>query len=53
LARVLVESLDEAPELDPAWLEEAERRAAELAPGTVKPVPSADALANARRRLSG
>lgn len=53
LARVLIESLDEQRELDPTWLEEAERRAAELAAGSVKAVPAADAIAEARRRLVG
>ena len=52
LARVLIESLDEQPALDPAWLEEAERRAAELASGGVKAVPAADGIADARRRLA-
>lgn len=52
LARVLIESLDEQPELDPAWLDEAERRAAELATGAVEPIPTTSALANARRRLA-
>lgn len=53
LARVLIESLDDQPELDPSWFDEAERRAAELANGDVEPVPSALALENARRRLAG
>jgi putative addiction module component (TIGR02574 family) len=53
LARVLIESLDDQPELDPAWLDEAERRAAELGAGTVESIPAAEALANARRRLAG
>ena len=53
LARVLIESLDEQPELDPSWVDEAERRAAELASGGVDAVPAADALARARRRLAG
>jgi putative addiction module component (TIGR02574 family) len=53
LARVLIESLDDQPELDPAWFEEAERRAAELAAGSVQAVPAAEALAEARRRLAG
>ena len=53
LARVLIESLDQQPELDPSWLEEAERRAAELAAGTASSVPAGEALANARRRLAG
>lgn len=53
LARVLLESLDEQPDLDPAWIEEAERRAAELASGAAKTVSAADAIADARRRLAG
>lgn len=53
LARVLLESLDDEPGLDPAWLEEAERRAAELLAGTAEATPAADAFANARRRLAG
>jgi putative addiction module component (TIGR02574 family) len=53
LARVLIESLDEQPELDPSWFEEAERRAAELTTGAAKTVPAADAIAEARRRLAG
>jgi len=53
LARVLLESLDELPELDSEWVEEAERRAAELAAGTVPVIPASEALANARRRLAG
>ncbi|MGE0555223.1 MAG: addiction module protein [Gemmatimonadales bacterium] len=53
LARVLLESLEEQPDLDPAWLDEAERRATELAAGAAKTVPAADAIAEARRRLAG
>jgi putative addiction module component (TIGR02574 family) len=52
LARVLIESLDDQPDLDPAWLEEAERRAMELAAGSVQAIPAATVLANARRRLA-
>jgi len=48
LARVLIESLDDQPELDPAWLEEAELRAE-----SVQAIPAATVLANARRRLTG
>lgn len=33
LTPVLIESLDEQPELDPSWSEEAENRAANLRPG--------------------
>ncbi|MEO6445312.1 MAG: addiction module protein [Gemmatimonadaceae bacterium] len=53
LALVLIESLDAQPDLDPVWLEEAQRRAEELRAGTVGSVPAATALANARRRLAG
>jgi putative addiction module component (TIGR02574 family) len=53
LARVLIESLDDQPELDPSWLEEAQRRAVELRSGTVHAVPAADVLAEARRRIAG
>jgi putative addiction module component (TIGR02574 family) len=52
LARVLIASLEDRPESDNEWLDEAERRAAELAAGKVKSIPGADALANARRRLA-
>jgi putative addiction module component (TIGR02574 family) len=53
LARVLIESLDDQPELDPSWLEEAQRRAAELQSGTVQPVSATDAFTEARRRIGG
>ena len=53
LARVLIESLDEQPDLDPTWLEEAKRRAVELASGAVEGVPAATAFAEARRKLAG
>ncbi|MGE0442142.1 MAG: addiction module protein [Gemmatimonadales bacterium] len=53
LAKVLIESLDEQPDLDPAWIEEAERRAADLASGAVGAVPAEQAIAEARRRLAG
>jgi putative addiction module component (TIGR02574 family) len=52
LARILIDSLDEQPELDPVWLEEAGRRADELGAGTVQPISAATALAKARRRLA-
>ena len=52
LARVLINSLDAEPELDPAWLEEAERRAAELANGTAETIPAAAVIGDARRRLA-
>ena len=53
LARVLLESLDVEPALHSEWLEAAERRAAELAAGSVEAIPAAEAFANARRRLAG
>jgi len=53
LAQLLLQSLEEGPELDPAWLEEAERRAAELVAGSVQPVPASEAFRTARRRLAG
>ena len=52
LARVLINSLDAEPEIDPAWLEEAERRAAELANATAESIPAAAAIGDARRRLT-
>ena len=53
LARVLLESLDDEPALHPEWLEEAERRAAELLSGSVAAIPADEAFANARRRMAG
>lgn len=53
LARVLIESLDDQPELDPSWLEEAKRRAVELASGSIQGVPAVKAFAEARRKLAG
>jgi len=53
LARVLIESLDDQPELDPSWLEEAKRRAVELASGSVQTVPAATVFGEARRKLAG
>ncbi len=53
LARVLIESLDEQPELDPRWIEEASRRAVELREGRTTPIPADEVFAAARRRLVG
>jgi hypothetical protein len=53
LARVLIESLDDQPELDPSWLEEAKRRGVELASGTVQAISAATAFGEARRKLAG
>ena len=52
LARVLIGSLDDHPDFDAEWYDEAERRAAELLAGTVQPIPASSALANTRRRLA-
>ena len=52
LAEALLASLDEQDsELDLAWGEEAERRAAELRSGQVAPVPADEARARARSQL--
>lgn len=53
LARALIESLDNQPELDAVWLEEARRRAAELSVGTVQGIPATTAFGQARTRLTG
>ena len=53
LARVLIDSLDDEPELDPVWFVEARRRAEELHSGVVAALPASDAFANARRHISG
>lgn len=51
LAEVLIQSLDEAAELDLAWADEADRRYEELRAGTTTPVPATDAFGKARARL--
>ena len=52
LAEALIASLDEPDsELDVAWGEEAERRAAELRSGQVAPVSAAEARTRARSQL--
>lgn len=52
LAGALLASLDELDsELDLAWADEADRRAAELETGRVTGIPAADARAAARSRL--
>ena len=49
----LWESLDSShdPELEKAWLEEAERRWEELESGRVKPIPEAQVMRDARKAL--
>jgi hypothetical protein len=49
---VLIDSLDNEPDLDPIWLVEARRRAEELQSGVVSPLPASEAFTNARRRIS-
>ena len=53
LARALIASLDNQPELDAVWLDEARRRATELDAGTVQGIPAATAFAHARPPLTG
>jgi putative addiction module component (TIGR02574 family) len=53
LARLLIESLDEQPALDPQWLAEASRRAAELREGRMTAVPAPEVFDAARRSLAG
>lgn len=53
LARLLIESLDEQPALDPEWLAEASRRATELREGRIAAVPAQEAFDAARRNLAG
>ena len=42
LAEALIASLDEEAEMERAWLDEAERRAAELDSGAVESIPAED-----------
>jgi len=50
-AQMLLESLDQDPEVDEAWLLEVERRDAEIEEGTESVIPMADALAQIRAQL--
>ena len=47
----LIVSLDDDVEVDEEWRVEAERREAELASGTVAPVPGEEAMNRLRARL--
>jgi hypothetical protein len=53
LLRVLLEELDGPPdpEVEQAWLEEAQRRSRELDMGVVKPIPAEEVIAKARAEL--
>lgn len=52
LARMLLESLDEDPELDEAWAAEADKRMSEVDRGESKLVPMEEALARVRAHLT-
>ena len=54
LVRDLIADLDGEPEpdIEKAWLEEAERRYREIKDGIVETVPAAEVFARARARLS-
>ena len=47
----LLVSLDADKELEEAWAREADKREAELGPGTVDAVPGAQAMERVRARL--
>jgi hypothetical protein len=47
----LIASLDMDPEVEAAWVAEADRREAELASGTATEVPAAEAIARLRAQL--
>lgn len=53
LASHLLESLNQyaQPKFDMAWAVEAERRAAEIANGTVSTIPAAEVFATLRQKL--
>jgi len=53
LAKQLIASLDESesPDAEELWLEEAQRRAAEIAEGKVTCVPAEEVFRQARERL--
>ncbi len=53
LLRMLLDDLDGPadPDVDRAWIEEAQQRSQELEAGLVKGIPAEEVLANARARL--
>ena len=55
LARQLLESLDDLPEaeIERLWLEEAERRRADVKAGKVTPIPMDEVFARARAARAG
>ena len=48
----LIVSLDADPEIQRAWVQEAQRRDAEIESGTVSPVPGEEAVARIRASLA-
>ena len=52
LAELLIASLDEDEEIQRAWMQEAERRLAEIDSGKVVTRPAAEVFAEARARLA-
>ena len=55
LIRTLLEELDGPPDssVDQAWLEEVQRRSAELDDGSVKPIPADEVFRSVRAALNG
>jgi len=51
LAKRLIASLDEDPEIEAAWIKEARRRDEELVSGAVEGIPLEDALTTVRSRF--
>jgi putative addiction module component (TIGR02574 family) len=52
LAELLIASLDEDEEIEAAWMQEAERRLAEIDSGKAATRPAADVFADARARFA-
>jgi putative addiction module component (TIGR02574 family) len=55
LAELLLESIEPPldPEIEKAWLAEAERRLAEIESGACQPIPWEQVMARVRRRITG
>lgn len=53
LAKVLIESLDQDPEVEAAWEREISRRVAQVEAGEATLVPAEDVFAEARRLIDG
>lgn len=51
LARALIESLDQDPEVESAWEREISRRVAMVESGEATVIPAEDVFAEARRRI--